>query len=94
MESKTAVVGIYDDHDFGANDSNGHFSEKEITKNWFLDFVRESKDSERRTPGRGAFTSYVFGTKKKSVRMILLDVRYNKTHYWSEKHPDILGKTF
>lgn len=93
MESKTPVIGVYDDHDYGANDSNGMFMHKDIGKKHYLDFVKEPVDSERRTGGRGIYTSYSFGDQSgfKTVRIILLDVRYNKTGYFFENNPDMLG---
>jgi hypothetical protein len=59
----------------------------------FLNYLGVSKDSIRRTPGRGIYTSYSFGdpSTHKTVRAIFLDVRYNKSSAL-DAQPDILGE--
>lgn len=88
------MVGVWDDHDFCINDGNGYFKYKDVCKTLFLDYIDEKKDSPRRIPGRAIYATYSFGEKDsyKNFRVILLDVRYNKTSYLFEKNPDMLGE--
>ena len=50
----------------------------------FLDYMDETKNSERYNR-EGLYASYIFGSKDKKVKVILLDVRYFRTKN------DILG---
>ncbi len=87
------TIGIWDDHDYGINNGNQLFAHKETVKKLFLDFIDEPQNSERRTPGKGIYTTYSFGSGVKSSRMILLDSRYHKSNYMSESsEADILGE--
>ena len=56
-------------------------------KDIYLDYLDEPKNSERRKLQDGIYTSYFLG-KKKQIKIILLDVRYNK----NPKTDDMLGK--
>ena len=56
-----------------------------MTKDLFLNFLDESKLSERRLHHDGVYASYYLGDRKK-VKIILLDVKYNKVEN------DILGE--
>lgn len=62
-------------------------------KNHYLNFLDEPHNSERRHKGRGIYTTYSFGDKEtfKTVRVILLDVRYDKTLYIDKGIIDLLG---
>lgn len=65
------IMGMWDDHDYGGNDSNGLYPYKKRSQKLFLDFMEEPQDSERRMRP-GVHTSYDFGR----VKFILLDNRY------------------
>lgn len=66
---------------------------KEKAKELFLNFLDEPMDSVRRKPNRAIHTSYTFGSgTHKSVRIILLDVRYNKTSLFYDNEADMLGE--
>jgi hypothetical protein len=93
LHKKIPTVGVWDDHDFAMNDGNGYFSHKEISKKLFLDYMDEPVDSDRRTLGKGIYTTYSFGNGYKTVRLILLDVRFNKTSYMYDwEKSDIIGE--
>ena len=49
VQSDTKIIGIWDDHDYGMNDVGGNFPYKNITREVFLDFLDEPKNSIRRT---------------------------------------------
>ena len=48
LESKTEILGVYDDHDFNSNNGNRHFKYKEKIRNHYLNFIDESENSLRR----------------------------------------------
>lgn len=87
------TIGVWDDHDYGFNDGNKYYKDKEYIKKLYLDFIDEPEDSLRRALNRGIFTSYTFGdnTTHKTVKIILLDVRFDKNSLVFDKSPDILG---
>ena len=91
FREKKPVVGIWDDHDYGLNNSNKYFKYKETTKKIFLDFVEEPKNSIRRTPDKPIYASYSFGSGYKTFKIILLDVRYSKTNE-NDENADMLGE--
>lgn len=71
---------------------NKYSSFKDQIKELYLDFLDEPEHSERRVPNRGIYTSYSFGVSHKTVRIILLDVRYHKQSYFYDTDPDVLGE--
>jgi alkaline phosphatase D len=63
----TRVTGIWDDHDFGENDSNSGFSLKKESQEMFMKFINFTVDHE------GVYRTEIVNEK---VRIIMLDVRY------------------
>ena len=62
-QSATKIVGVYDDHDYGVNDGDASYSDKEPARHLFMDFVDEPRDSARRTRAQGGvYESYRWGT--------------------------------
>lgn len=72
------VLGVWDDHDYGGNDAGADYPKKEESKQIFLDFFGEPKDSPRRKRP-GIYDAKVFGPPGKQVQIILLDMRYNRS---------------
>ncbi len=70
------VLAVWDDHDFGLNDAGGELPFKEASREVFLEFAREPKDSPlwRRN---GIFASHSFDGGR--VKVVLLDVRFNRS---------------
>ncbi len=89
LRTKTTVIGTWDDHDYGENDGDKNYKDKEQVKQLYLDFLDEPADSPRRSRD-GVYESYYLG-KEKKVKIILLDVRYNKDARFSFKN-DMLGE--
>jgi len=94
VRENVPTIGIWDDHDYAINDGNGHFEHKEIAKQLFLDFLDEPVDSQRRVHNKAIYTTYSFGdpSTHKTVRFILLDVRFNKTSMVYDTNADMLGE--
>ncbi len=74
FRSKRAVIGIWDDHDYGVNDGDKRYPKKEESKKLMLDFLDVPQNAAvRNRPG--AYQSYVFGEPGKRVKVLLLDGR-------------------
>lgn len=74
-----AVLGIYDDHDFGANDGNAREPSKRVFKNLYLDAIGEDASSPRRNANRGAWAQYALHTLRGAeVDVFVLDERYER----------------
>lgn len=78
VRSETAIIGTWDDHDYGANDAGLEYPKKAESKEVFLDFFEEPEDSIRRDHP-GVYHSYLLGPPGKRVQIILLDVRTFRT---------------
>jgi alkaline phosphatase D len=97
----TPVIGIWDDHDYGVNDGDKNYPQKEAAQSLMMDFLDVHPESEFRTQ-KGAYQSYVFGEPGKKIKFILLDGRYfrdelqkntgGKTRYLPNEDGDILGE--
>lgn len=71
------VAATWDDHDFGVNDADSTYPQRLHSQNIFCDFFNEPQDSPRRRR-KGIYESYDLGRPPHTVRLILLDTRYNK----------------
>lgn len=71
---KNAVIGTWDDHDYGVNDGGRSYSQKEKSKDLFLDFLDVPQNANVRNH-KGVYTSYVFGKGVQTVKIYLLDNR-------------------
>ncbi len=85
----TPVIGIWDDHDFALNDSDGHLPIKKESKEIFLNWMEEPLDSPRRIR-EGIYTSHTFGVGDRRIKIILLDNRYFRN---LDKKAPLLGET-
>lgn len=88
FKKQTAIIGTWDDHDYGHDNGNGTFAGKKLSQQYLLDFLDEPLDSPRRFQ-EGVYTSYEFGEGPQKVKIILLDNRYFKA---LDKDYPLLGK--
>lgn len=89
--AKVPIIGTWDDHDYGPDNGDKNFEFKERNKQIFLDYLGEPTDSPRRTRD-GVYEAYYLG-EDKAVKVILLDVRYNRDERISlNRTGDILGE--
>ena len=75
LRAATDVIGVWDDHDYGANNSDKYYPKKDSSKLLLFDFLDVPKDDpawER----KGAYQSYEYVEGLLTVKVILLDVRY------------------
>jgi alkaline phosphatase D len=69
------VIGTWDDHDYGLNDSGKEYPMKKQSKELLLDFLDIPQDAEVRRH-EGIYSSYTLGKGERKVKVILLDTRY------------------
>ena len=93
------VIGVWDDHDYGQNDGGKMYTMKKESKNLLLSFLDIPENAEVRKHD-GVYSSYTYGEKDKSIKVILLDCRtfkddIKRTKKISVADPkaDLLGAT-
>lgn len=100
FREKTPVIGIWDDHDYGVNDGDKNYPQREASQQLMLDFLDVAKDAPVRSQA-GAYQSYVFGKDDQQIKVILLDARYFRDElekndgyqrYKPNENGDILGE--
>jgi alkaline phosphatase D len=79
LKASTPIRAMWDDHDYGANDSGADYAMKDEARRQFCDFWSEAPDSPRRTQEGGVYAAYLFGPPGQRVQLILPDLRWNKT---------------
>jgi len=75
--ARVPVVGTWDDHDYGQNDAGKQYPKRRESQAALLDFLNEPRESARRRR-EGVYVSYVFGAEERSIKLILLDLRYHR----------------
>lgn len=78
----SAVLGTWDDHDYGVNDGDRRYVHRAASKQEFLDFLGAPQNDARRRRGPhvGVYGSTLLdgGSPDKSVLVIALDMRFHK----------------
>jgi len=83
------VLGIWDDHDYGANNSGKDYPQKDSSKTLLLDFLGVEKNHPVwQRPG--AYQAYTRDLGRHTIKIILLDVRYFREQPGAES--TILGE--
>jgi alkaline phosphatase D len=75
MRTKTQVIGVYDDHDYGINDGCKDYPFKKGAKKCLMDFLDIPMNSVVRRR-EGAYSSYTFGKGAQKIKFIVMDTRY------------------
>ena len=75
LESRTTIIGTWDDHDYGADDAGKEYPAKAESKDLMLDFFDVPEDATVRNHP-GVYQSYTFGKEGQRVKVILLDTRW------------------
>lgn len=86
---KVPIIGTWDDHEYGTNNSGIENPIKKESQKYFLDFIGEPANSARRLQ-EGLYTSYTFGKENEKVKFILLDERYFREQ--PGENADMLGE--
>jgi len=74
LKKHVEIIATWDDHDYGWNDIGKHYKCKEKSKEIFLDFFEEPKNSTRRLH-KGIYHSYEYIKNGNTIQIILLDGR-------------------
>jgi alkaline phosphatase D len=90
LKKATKVLATWDDHDYGKDDAGLEYPKKQESKEVFLNFWGEPKDSERRNH-EGIYTSYYFNEGEQTIQLILLDNRTFRTKLKKGKKDGING---
>jgi len=75
LMATTDIIGIWDDHDFGANDAGKEYPMKDESKEALFDFLDVDKNNPARKR-KGAYQSYTYRHGTGNIKVILLDTRY------------------
>lgn len=70
-----AILGTWDDHDYGKNDAGAEWTGKQAAKDAFMEFFRTPENSPLRKRG-GIYDAKICGPDGKRVQIILLDTRW------------------
>lgn len=90
LRASTPLVAVWDDHDYGEDDSGADYPMKEESRKIFLDFWNEPAGTPRRSRN-GIYASYLFGPEERRVQVIVPDLRFNRTPIARQ---DLGGKSY
>ena len=79
-------MATWDNHDYGSHAGGAEFPVKEDSKEVFLNFFDEPKDSPR-WQRSGIYDSKILGPEGKRVQIILLDTKYNRSAFKKDPTP-------
>jgi alkaline phosphatase D len=77
LRERVPIAAIWDDHDYGENDAGAEYPAKEASRRLFLDFWGEAAGP--RAERDGIWASYAFGEPGRRVRLVLPDLRSQRT---------------
>lgn len=77
LRAQMPVIGIWDDHDYGANDAGKHYPMKWQSQSHFFDFFGFAKDDPIRKQS-GIYHSFTTGIEGRRVQFIMLDTRFHR----------------
>jgi alkaline phosphatase D len=89
LKKNVKIEATWDDHDYGKNDAGKNYPQKEASKQIFLKFFDEPKDSER-YQHKGIYAAKTYQAGDKTVQLILLDgrtFRDDLLHFSTLKNP-------
>lgn len=75
LRAKAQIIGVYDDHDYGTNDSGKGYPMKKASKKCLMDFLDVPLGSPIRKR-EGSYQSYTFGKGGQRIKVIVMDTRY------------------
>ena len=88
MRENTGVLGVWDDHDYGADNQDGSFKDKVFSQQLHNDFLDVEVDHPTRFR-EGIYRSDTFGPVGQQTEIISLDLRYFKS---SPRNGGLLGE--
>ncbi len=79
LRQQSVVLATWDDHDYGQNDAGQENPIKAAARELMMDFWQEPLMSKRRKQKGGIYTAHTYKSHGKTVQIILLDLRWNRT---------------
>ena len=93
LSTTTPIIGTWGDEEYGVINGDKENELKEGFKQYYLDFLDvDAVDIRRHDENLGIYATYSFGQKDKTVRFIILDVKYDQNSYLKEGDNDMLGE--
>ena len=93
LNKQVPVIGTWGDEEYGVINGDKENEHKEGFKQYYLDFLEvDAVDAKRHYESLGIYSTYSFGKKDRTVRFILLDLKYNQNSYLKEGDNDMLGE--
>ena len=94
MSLNTPIIGTWGDEEYGIINGDQGNAYKEAFKQYYLDFLDvDTVDTRVHDESLGVYATYSFGKKDKTVRFIMLDLKYHQDSYLEkESHNDMLGE--
>ena len=88
------IIGTWGDEEYGVINGDKENESKEGYKQYYLDFLDvDSVDIRRHDESLGIYATYSFGKKDKTVRFIILDLKYDQNSFLKkEDENDMLGE--
>lgn len=90
IRSQSQILAVWDDHDYGINDSGGEYLDKEKSREIFISQMGSLMPQGQRfgtKEGKGIFHSYFLTFKEKKVHIVIPDTRFFrsplKRKFWS-----------
>ena len=92
LNEKVPIIGTWGDEEYGNLNGDEENYLKEGYKQYYLDFLdADILDQRRNYVDMGLYSTYSFGNGDKTVRFILLDLKYNQSSYFKNNKYDMLG---
>lgn len=75
FKNQIPIIGIWDDHDYGANNSGKEYLKKDSSKLLLFEFLDVPRDNLAWNR-KGAYQSYTYHSGNLNIKILLLDARY------------------
>jgi alkaline phosphatase D len=85
------TIAIWDDNDYGGSDIGASFTHKCTSRDLFLDFWANEKESEVRRRNDGIYGLWEFGPEEQRTQIIVPDLRFCRSE-WAQTELDIRAK--
>ena len=88
------IIGTWGDEEYGIINGDKENQGKEAFKQYYLDFLdTDILDSRRHDTSLGIYATYSFGKRDKTVRFIMLDLKYDQNSFLKKENDnDMLGE--
>jgi alkaline phosphatase D len=92
FRNKVPFITVWDDHDFGPNNSAGDFKNKQGSKEVFFDFWQLPKSGDRWNR-EGIYDAFYYGDTAHKIQIIVLDMRWGLDKPGSEPIAELIDTT-